>query len=539
MVKLGFKHLNLRAKMLIIAVISALGVIASLSIFYSVTTENNKKLLAVKSHYFPILQEINTVISSMPELERMARGLLQDTDLLQEVEDLAAASTSRLKKILALDPKQAKSTNEFISKLQRYVEQSSELADEIDDGEISDQEILTKVQQNQFFLTQLTDNLNLFKQRNSDIVARYVSESLEGSERALFLGVTVGGVTMMATVFFAFFISGLITTNVNNIISTLNGITSGDADLTQRLQSNSQDEIGQLVDIFNAFLEKLQLIISKVQYTTTVMQEFTSEMVNNSNESYAATEKQGKDIHIAASAISEMTEKVWEISEHAETTAGETEKAAGESSRSTQIVRQNKIEMELLATSIQSVSNVIQELAETSKSINSVIGVIEGISNQTNLLALNAAIEAARAGEQGRGFSVVADEVRSLSQRTQDSTQDIKVQIDQLQDTVQKTVTEMTEGTNKAQQNMKSAADAEQALISISETVDMINKMNQQVSDIASTQANTALSVNKNIVKVAHSVEDTSQVSQTIINSSLKLKQIANDLQSYTGQFKV
>jgi len=353
------------------------------------------------------------------------------------------------------------------------------------------------------------------------------------------LGSVVGLSTIVATAFFAFFISGLVKTNVNNIISTLNGITSGNADLTQRLTSNSQDEIGKLVDIFNAFLEKLQLIISKVQYTTSVMQQFTSDMVSNSNESYKATEKQGKDIHIAAGAISEMTKKVWEISENAEITAVETEKAAGESSRSTQIVRENKVEMDLLARSIQSVSNVIQELAETSKSIESVIGVIEGISNQTNLLALNAAIEAARAGEQGRGFSVVADEVRSLSQRTQDSTQDIKIQIDQLQDTVQKTVDEMTEGTKKAQQNMSSAAKAEQALMSISQTVDMINDMNQQVSDIARAQATTALDVNKNIVKVAHSVSDTSQVSQTIIDSSEKLMQIANDLQTYTGQFKV
>ncbi|MDD4862908.1 MAG: methyl-accepting chemotaxis protein [Alishewanella agri] len=194
--------------------------------------------------------------------------------------------------------------------------------------------------------------------------------------------------------------------------------------------------------------------------------------------------------------------------------------------------------IEALAQEVENSAQVISRLSEDSTQIGSVLDVIRGIAEQTNLLALNAAIEAARAGEQGRGFAVVADEVRTLASRTQASTLEIQSMIERLQTDASNAVKAMQQGQVQAQQGLSQAAQAENALQTISQSVTRINDMNIQIATAAEEQSSVAEEINRNIVNISQSADATAEGAKQTASAGDELAKLAARLQNLVGQFK-
>lgn len=250
-------------------------------------------------------------------------------------------------------------------------------------------------------------------------------------------------------------------------------------------------------------------------------------------------QEQQKETDQIATAINEMSATVHEVAKNAEAAADAARKADGEVATGKSVVTRTIDEIDALAKDIEKSMEVIHKLESESENIGSVMDVIRGIAEQTNLLALNAAIEAARAGEQGRGFAVVADEVRVLASRTQQSTQEIQEMIERLQSGAAAAVKAMGENQSRAQSTVQNAAHTGSSLEAIAQSVININEMNTQIASAAEEQSAVAEEINKSISNISKIASNSANSSTQVAKSSESLAQLATDLQKVVSQFTI
>ncbi|NHZ69797.1 MAG: methyl-accepting chemotaxis protein, partial [Thermotogales bacterium] len=250
-------------------------------------------------------------------------------------------------------------------------------------------------------------------------------------------------------------------------------------------------------------------------------------------------QRQKSEIDQVATAMTEMAATVQEVARNAATAAGAARDANEEAGSGKRVVKETIQAINSLAGEVQSASDVINQLAADSEAIGGVLDVIRGIAEQTNLLALNAAIEAARAGEQGRGFAVVADEVRTLAQRTQTSTQEIQSMIEKVQSGARNAVNVMESGREQAAGSVSKAGEAGTSLETINSAVSAINDMNMQIASAAEEQSAVAEEINRNIVNIGIVADETADGSNKIANANEDLVRLGGQLQSIVSMFKV
>ena len=337
----------------------------------------------------------------------------------------------------------------------------------------------------------------------------------------------------------AVFMPGLITRPLRDIISRLKDIAEGDGDLTARLDSDRKDELGELAQAFNEFMEKLQALIQQTASAVHQLSNQATQMSDVADETKAAITKQQLGTDQIATAVEEMSATVQEIARNAAVAADAAREADNETQQGRRIVTRTVDEIGSLASEVEKAAEVIQCLEAGSRDIGTVLDVIRGIAEQTNLLALNAAIEAARAGEQGRGFAVVADEVRSLAQRTQESTQEIRGIIERLQSESSKAVHVMDESRKRANSTVAEAANAGGALDAISSSITSMSDMNVQIASAVEQQRATAEEISRNIQAISDLAGQTADNAGRAASSSGDLADLAGQLQRLVGQFRV
>lgn len=251
---------------------------------------------------------------------------------------------------------------------------------------------------------------------------------------------------------------------LDNLLNRIEQIADGDGDLRVRLDVLSNDELGKLSHAFNRFLDKLQPLIKEVGRVTGEVESSAQSLAGMAAANDRLISSEHAAVDQVSTAATEMSSAVHEVARNAQNAADAARSAEAQSREGAQVVGATINSIRQLAQEVESASATIQTLEQEAANIGAVLAVIRGIAEQTNLLALNAAIEAARAGEQGRGFAVVADEVRALAARTQESTKDIQVMIERLQIGVQNAVKATHSGSSKARQSVEQAAGVDQAL---------------------------------------------------------------------------
>ncbi|RUO63844.1 methyl-accepting chemotaxis protein [Pseudidiomarina planktonica] len=337
----------------------------------------------------------------------------------------------------------------------------------------------------------------------------------------------------------ALFFPRLITQPLALLLQRLDDMSKGEGDLTERVILNRKDELGLVADAFNAFVAKLQRIISQVADMTAQIATASEQLSAIAEQSNASVREQHHSVDQVATAIHEMSTTVDEISKSASDAANSAKGADRHANEGQQVVQATIAAIQELAEQVNRSAATISTVADDSNNIGTVLDVIRGIAEQTNLLALNAAIEAARAGEQGRGFSVVADEVRTLASRTQKSTAEIQDMIERLQVATQNAVKAMEVGQRDASNSVEQAQKAGASLQSITSAVAEINDMNAHIASAAEEQSTVTEEINKNISTISSISDQSAESSLQVKDASDSLAKLAADLQREVGQFKV
>ncbi|HCL40706.1 MAG TPA: methyl-accepting chemotaxis protein [Pseudomonas sp.] len=345
----------------------------------------------------------------------------------------------------------------------------------------------------------------------------------------------VGGIVCLLMIVF---FPGLITNPLRELLQRIRDIADGEGDLTQRVVVHSNDELGQLSRAVNAFLEQLQTLIRQVAESTLQVASAAEEMSAIASGQEKLVNEQYMAVDQVSTAATEMSAAIHEVADNAHSTADAAREADRQGHAAADVVSATMSDLRRLAADVEEAAGVINNLEQDTDKIGGVLSVIEGIAEQTNLLALNAAIEAARAGEQGRGFAVVADEVRALAARTQDSTRDIQQMIQKLQSGTGQAVAVMQRGAELAGQSVEKAGATETSLSETSASVMRINDMAAQIAAACEEQSQTTEDIARNISGIRDLSNQTAQSSQESRDASNALARLASALQEQVGRFK-
>ena len=387
----------------------------------------------------------------------------------------------------------------------------------------------------------MAKQVNKVLEKQIELANQTTIEASQLVEDSVSSGSTQTTIIMLISIAVALIIARItligITRPLARVNEMLNIVASGD--LSMKLDESGNDEFAQLSRNCNLLIDSLRNLIESIVNRSAQLAAAAEQTSAVTAQSTTAIEEQRNQVEQAASATTEMSSTAQSVLASANDALTEIKHADNEAERVKGISARNRQTIELLANEVDSASQVINQLQQDSASIGGILDVIRGIAEQTNLLALNAAIEAARAGEQGRGFAVVADEVRTLASRTQQSTSEIQTMIEALQNGAGKAVTVMDAGKAKAIECVDQSKEADQALEVITHAVHEAFDRSTQIATAAEEQSVVAHEISENLESIVTIAEQTTAGSQQTAASSSEVARLAEELQQSVQEFKL
>ncbi|MBK1721265.1 methyl-accepting chemotaxis protein [Thiocystis violacea] len=314
-------------------------------------------------------------------------------------------------------------------------------------------------------------------------------------------------------------------------------IASGD--LTSPIHVADNNETAEVLQSIKMLQSRLATVMGHIQDSATGVADAAAQLAQATNSTHGLMEQQHQETDMVATAMNEMSATVAEVANNTSAAADAAHQASGEARNGRMVVRDSVEGIQTLANGVMEAARTITRLESDSVNIGKILDVIRGIAGQTNLLALNAAIEAARAGEQGRGFAVVADEVRALAQRTQESTQEIQEMIARLQDGARSAVAMMQRGREQAEQSVASGGETDRSLDAITQSVEQINDMNAQIATAAEEQSAVVEEMNRNVESIRHLSIQTLESTDGVVRATSHLEDLAGRLMGLAHQYKI
>ena len=350
---------------------------------------------------------------------------------------------------------------------------------------------------------------------------------------------TIGGtvIGIILGIIISLLLSRGITKPVAKVVELVKKIAAGD--LTVRLNKETNDEVGELIDSLDVFVQGLHDTISQVKVNADQVSSASTEIASAAEQSKAGADSQTAQTGEMASSVEQMTATIMESSQNAASAAESAKKAAEAAETGGSVVSETIEGMKAIANSVDESAKTIAELGKRSEEIGEIISVIDDIADQTNLLALNAAIEAARAGEQGRGFAVVADEVRKLAERTTKATTEIATMIKEIQETTGEAVSSMEEGTKQVEAGTELAGKAGDSLAEIVGVVNEVVSVIEQIAAAADEQSASSEQISTNVGSVASVAEESARSAEQMATSAEQLNRQTESLNKVVNRFKL
>ena len=326
---------------------------------------------------------------------------------------------------------------------------------------------------------------------------------------------------------------------LQHVAASLKDVAAGGGDLTARLKVESQDEVGEVAAAFNEFMDKLHPLMQDIHRSATTVQTVSQSLNTQTSQASGQMQDHCLETDKVVTAVTQMSMTAKEVASNTNATAQAIEDANSQVTEAQREVEQAIEGITELVREIDSTSDAISELSLQTEKITKVLDVIGEIAEQTNLLALNAAIEAARAGEQGRGFAVVADEVRSLASRTQNSTHEIGDMLKQLQNGVSRAVSTMSVSQKRGVKTAEESALIQQSLSGVHHSIGTIRDMGIQTASAAEEQSAVAEDINQNLVAIQQIVNNINETLQHAESISTQLSQSGTEIHGLVGNFKL
>ena len=475
------------------------------------------------------LESLRMRTSNLSQVKETSRGIIsaQRQELLQRLNDYAALLSSDQERSML---------DSLKTTVAKYLSLVDQIIVHIDAGHDSQAYDHLNVEMNALgsLLDKTLESMISLNQQGADAAATAATSLYQ---RAQWIVSTIIVIALIATLLLAWALTRSITTPINQALNVARRIASGD--LTGKIASDGKDEAAQLLDALADMQGNLRSTIHGIGESARQLASAAEEMSSVMEQSTRSLQQQNDQIEMAATAVTQMSTAVDEVAANAVSSA-EASQASNEDSKHGHVqVSETITSIQGLVSEVISASEQAQGLADQAQDISKVLEVIRGIAGQTNLLALNAAIEAARAGEAGRGFAVVADEVRSLAQRTQNSTEEIELMITNIQQGTGTTVSALQSSAEHANQTLRRANSAGNALEKITASISQINERNLVIASAAEQQALVAREVDHNLVNIRDLSTQTAAGATQTSAASHELSRLAVDLNGLVTRFVI
>ncbi|TCS40683.1 methyl-accepting chemotaxis protein [Reinekea marinisedimentorum] len=372
-----------------------------------------------------------------------------------------------------------------------------------------------------------------------EAVTAYVGQRRSDITKDVWFAVSITLIGLAVTVVIVVFFVARFIAPLRNMVDKLTEISQGDGDLTNRLEASGHDEIAELGKSFNSFMDKLQSMMKEVKENSATVLNASQRLDRQTSQANSTMQNHSAENEKVVSAVTEMAATSREVANITSATSDAINEAYQELDDAKKGMLEATENINKLVEEVNGTAEAIGLLNDHTQKITGVIEVIGGIAEQTNLLALNAAIEAARAGEQGRGFAVVADEVRSLASRTQNSTHEINDMLMALQQGVKAAVTSMAESKGRGEATVASSAQVQQRLDGVLSAVNTMQEMGLQTASAAEEQCAVSEEISSNLMAIqeivhqlSHDIHESEQISSSLAASGSKVQELV-------GNFKV
>ena len=537
-----FRNMKIRTRLMV-----GFGIVLSLFVVCGVITtlllmKSDRSVKVVREESMPFALTAKDIAFHVVQVQQFLTDVsaTHDTGVLKEAEDSAQAFRQNIAKFREMyrvknDQESLRKLEDLESSFNNYYETGKTMANAyVNQGIEAGNILMEDFDKTSIAITSIVEE---FVKQQTDEASAMTGNVQKSIGQIMVVLLVISLITIVSGFLIAWYITSSVVRPLIRAVDVSNSIANGD--LPVKIESDSNDETGQLLNSMKNMVANLKKLIADIKETSSNMASASEQLSASSEEMSKGVVSQSDRSTQIASAAHEMSQTVVEIARNASSIAASASGTANVAKEGEHIVDKSVSEVKDIAATVSESSKVMVSLGERSRQIGDIIRVISEIADQTNLLALNAAIEAARAGEQGKGFAVVADEVRKLAERTAKATSEIGSMIGAIQEEVQKSVTSMDEVSKMVGTGVEFSTQTGEALHKIVSSVSELQMMVQQIASATEEMSATSEQISGDIMAVANVSKETSTGSEQIAGASSEVARLASRLLEMGGQFKV
>ena len=537
------KNLSLTLKFLLLPAIALLGLLLYVGYTSLQLANNDVRLVTLETHSFPTLEKADAVIfqySRLPGLlnSAVAAGELETLDEARKVLADIASMQQNLQSLVTQTNRQQE-LDAWRNAIQRYADNALPASEQLIKGSASFEDLAPNLGRMASDLGEAQKLGDAFRAHAYQDFQETLAQTRTDNATTTRVGFALSAILVLLISIASVLVIRGTMANVRGVITSLQAIARGDGDLTRRVNVDSNDEIGEMIQLFNSFIDKLQGTIRQIIDAASPLAGMSQELYRlTQGAEENARSQQGHTDSISRDILT-MTNSIQEVAHRSQQASEEAGAASQQADQARKNIGSLSSSISDLGSSVMGAVSAMQQLEEETQQVGSVLTVIRSIAEQTNLLALNAAIEAARAGEQGRGFAVVADEVRNLASKTAASTTEIQNIIQRLQNSANGVLSVMTANGEKAQASIERSVQATQILEAIAGAVGHINQLNAGIAQFTQEQIGLSSSIQQDTQVLQQDAQATAQGAEATARLGEQLVSTGDHLRAATAQFRV